>query len=304
MKTILVLTDFSKSAKNAAEAAIKIAEVIHADILLLNAYVVATMLVTKEPMPWPLEYYKVLEQDSIDQLKIEEERLLEITAKQKRNKGSVNLSSLSRGGSLAEILSEIIKEKDITMIFMGGRHNKGSELLFGSDINHVINHANRPVFIISADQLNFPVRNVVFATDLSDEDINSLNYVISLAKYFKFHIHVCHVTGKGEGNKESDHLSEFERKTDKSKRSNLSFKDLKGQHISEELTKFADHTHADLLVLTHKKHSFFWRILNETPATDLTRAHKQPLLILPCSADSSIFIPFLPFDSFIPDDGK
>jgi len=304
MKTILVLTDFSESARNAADAAIIIAEAIKADIILLNAFVIATMMVTTEPMPWPLEYYKILEQDSIDQLKLEQDRLVEQTLKKDSADHKINISTMSRGGSLSDGLAYALKHEDIIMVTMGGRHNKGSELLFGSDIMDVINNANRPVFINSVIKLSSSAKNVVFATDLSHEDVNGLNYVISLSKYFGFHIHVCHVAEnapESTTSHHSNHISEFENKIDRSKLSCLSFNELKGNHIKDELTKYSNAIDADILILTHKKHSFFWRMVHETPATDLVKIHKQPLLILPCSNDPAFFQSFLPLHSFIPD---
>lgn len=307
MKTVLVLTDFSESARNAAETAIKVAEKLRANILLLNTYIIAEYVVTTQPMPWPIEYYKVLKQDSIDQLKLEEKRLAEIIKKQEPSDQQILVSSISMGGSLAHVLPDLLKDKDIIMIMMGGRHNKGSELLFGSDIIDVINEANRPVFIISVVPLILPAKNVVFATDLSEEDICSLNYLICLSKYFDFHIHVCHVTDIKSDSTPSDKLSDIEQfksKIDQSKLSCLSFIKLEGNHIKKELTKFSNAIDADILILTHKRHSFFWQILHETPATDLARFHTQPLLILPCSADPSFFDAFLPLHSFIPNHNK
>jgi nucleotide-binding universal stress UspA family protein len=264
MKTLLVLTDFSPAAQNAAEAAIAIGGAINANVLLLNAFMVATVGITTEPMPWPLEYYHVLEQDSIDRMKLEKERLSLLSS---------DFSTICRGGNLAGIVQEIVEERDVDLIFMGARHTKGIELLFGSDIHQVIGKSKKPVFIIPRTKLKMPLNNVIFASDLSQADLRSLNFLLELAASLNFHIDICHV---------SDRETEVPAFIAYSKLPQVTFNTLKGTNIREELVKFVHQKAGNLLVLTYKKHSFFWSIFHETPAKDLIRTDEHPLLILPC----------------------
>jgi len=284
MKTILVLTDFSPSAQKAAEEAMFIGKKLDFTVLLLNAYVVATIGVSTEPMPWPMEYYHVLEQDSIDMLKLEKERLQKKMSLPINGTGKVNLITVSRGGNLADNVSEIIKEMNVQMIFMGSRHKKGSEFLFGSDIRDVIHSAKLPVFIIPDTGLNLPLKELVYATDLSTTDLNNLEFVVGLAMELKFTIELCHVTKRDsldEGLRKDHPPSDFQLKLERANIPGVSFTTLEGDHIREELIRYTSKKKNVLLALTHKKHSFFWRIFHETPATDLLRFKSVPLLILP-----------------------
>jgi nucleotide-binding universal stress UspA family protein len=283
MKTILVLTDFSPSARNAAEAAIQIAGAIHAEVVLLNTYVIATMTVNTEPMPWPLVYYKMLEQDSIDLLKLEKERLLNLMADKKNMPGNLNLSTLSCGGYLAENVRETVLSRDVQMIFMGARHNRGVELLFGSDIKQVVRKANRPVFIIPDTKLKFPLNNVLFATDLSNGDLHSFNFLATLANELNFHIEICHVKkadGDSKNAEQGELLRNFKASVERIEVPSLSFKALEAEGIRDKLVWFAHKKHIELMVLTHQEHSFLWRLFHETPATDLMGLNTLPLLIL------------------------
>jgi len=284
MKTILVLTDFSPSAQKAAEEATIIGEKLNAAVILLNAYLIATIGVSTEPMPWPMEYYHMLEQDSIDMLQLEKERLQQKMSSCNNGQAGVNLFTISRGGNLADSVSEIIKEKDVQMIFMGSRHNKGSEFLFGSDIKEVINIARLPVFIIPETGLNLPLKEIVFATDLYTTDLNNLEFIVGLATELKFIIELCHVTPHdhcNDGLRKDHPPSDFQLKLEKANIPGVSFTILNGDHIREELIRFTDKKENVILALTHKKHSFFWRIFHETPANDLMRINIVPLLILP-----------------------
>ena len=287
MKRILVLTDFSDGAKNAAEAAVKIAGKINANIILLNTYAVSSFAASTESMPWPLEYYKVLEEESAQGLKDEQKRLLEIVEEQKNHVGTVELQILSLGGLLGDLISDVLKDQDIALVMMGGRQNKGAEFLFGSDIHTVIDKAKRPVFIISDKPLNYPITNVVFATDLSLTDQKALNYVAGLSELLEFHIHVCHVRTEHPPTQKKDFFNsvyEFEERIEESKLSKMNFVELNGDNVKEELQKFTSSISCDLLVLSDRKHSFFGRLINDTPATDLIKIHKHPMLILPAES--------------------
>jgi nucleotide-binding universal stress UspA family protein len=64
MKTIAVLTDFSKRAENAAKYALHLAEHLHADIKLYNSFFVPSEDPLSAQIAWSMEDYDALKQRS------------------------------------------------------------------------------------------------------------------------------------------------------------------------------------------------------------------------------------------------
>jgi len=279
-RTILVLTDFSEHAKNAAECALDLALKMSADLILINIYPVPTILSSTE-IPFPFEYYTIARAESIHNLKLEKTRLQSVF---KKNAGIPEITCLHEGCSFSRLAHWIRGEKNIMMIVMGGRHLKGNEFLFGSSINVMVDKSDCPVLLISEKKQVSAVKNVVFVTDLAIEDIQQLKKLIELSTLFEFHIHVCHVSPPTPvviDFNEDYRLSDFIYEMDKLAFKKVSYKNLQGKNIVQNLIAFHEGIHADLLVLVHKKNSLFWKLFHQSTSRELVRNQKSPLLILP-----------------------
>jgi len=145
LKTILVLTDFSKTARHAADYALFLAEQLTADILLFNSYYV--------PVPgfdsWPAKDYPALLQNSKSKLEKEASRLNSILENNQNNfKPVINYSS--DGGLVADNVYNIINDKkNIMMLVMGGyKAYNNDDILFGSEITAVLCKARCPAVIV------------------------------------------------------------------------------------------------------------------------------------------------------------
>ncbi|RAJ35746.1 universal stress protein [Pedobacter cryoconitis] len=282
-KSILVLTDFSKYAKNAAESALNLAIKMKMDIVLCNIYPTPTILSSTET-PFPIEYDDSAKQQSIDSLKIEKIRLESILKRDTDISVIPDITIMDEDHSFSSLATLIKKEKNIMMVIMGGRHHQGNEFLFGGCINTIVNKSNCPVLLISEKALTEAVKTTIFATDLTIEDMKQLKLLTEKADLFKSHIHVCHISPPTPiviDFNEEYHLSEFIQEMGKLTFKKISFKNIQGKNIVQDLIEFEEETHADLLVIVHKTHSFLWKLFHESSAKRLIRNQKSPLLILP-----------------------
>ncbi len=284
MKTILVLTDFSENSKVAAEIAVKLADRIKAEVMLFNAYVTVPAVSTADALPWPQAYYDGIKLESNTKLEKEFNRLQKIFSSHNYTYNQTALNYLNADGTLAENVQAILKEKNVSMIIMGARDKKNGGVLFGSDINEVLGKVNCPVLIVPKKMAKLEIKNVVFATDLALDDVDSLKWVLKLTKHFNFHIYVTHVV-KPEilvaDFNEQDRVADFTHNIAQLDINKISYKNLEGNHIVRELEKFTEKIHADVLAVVHKKHSLFWRLFHETPTKDLIKHQHKLLLVLP-----------------------
>jgi len=162
MNTILVPTDFSPAAKNAAMYAINFAKQLKCNkIILYNAY--QTPLVTDANMA-------IVDAIDIDDLKKASEENLETfkATLQPFTANRIQLETLSEFGTLTLDINEVCKNTAADMIVMGVTGaGKISESLIGSFAIDVARHAKVPVIVVPPDAGFTDIKEIVLACDFS-----------------------------------------------------------------------------------------------------------------------------------------
>jgi nucleotide-binding universal stress UspA family protein len=144
-KTILVLTDFTKSALNAADYALFLAVQLKTNVLLFHSYYISV----SELESLQITNYSLLAQTSKSNLKKEMNRLNSII-KASTSNFKPEIDYLSEGGGIAGNVCRIIDEKpNILMLVMSGfKARSYDDFLFGTEINAVVKKARCPVVIV------------------------------------------------------------------------------------------------------------------------------------------------------------
>jgi nucleotide-binding universal stress UspA family protein len=140
MKTILVPTDFSPTAKNSGIYAARLAKYIGAKkIVLYNAY---SMPLATE-MSWAILQTEELQ-------KVSEANLDDFKGMMASFAGpEIELTTFSDFGFFQERVEEVVKEHNIDLIVMGiTGGGKLEEVLIGSNTTHIVNHVDVPVLIV------------------------------------------------------------------------------------------------------------------------------------------------------------
>lgn len=144
-RSILVLTDFSNSAKNAADYATNLAQHVNANVVLLNAYAIPDVGFDS----WPIEEEPKYSEESLAKLAEETARLHDIVENQP---GVIKpkIESISLEGSIAQNVTTIINEKqDILMVVMGGYKGNGKDdMYFGEEITKILCNVKCPTLIV------------------------------------------------------------------------------------------------------------------------------------------------------------
>jgi nucleotide-binding universal stress UspA family protein len=144
-KALLVLTDFSHSAKNAAGYALNLALRTHVDIVLFNAYRIPDVGFDS----WPSRNDGNLSQESVTKLQEETDRMNALS-KEFTGDFTPKCDFISLEGGIAESVNEIIEDrKNILMVIMGGGKANGREdMRFGVEITEVLVNVKCPTLII------------------------------------------------------------------------------------------------------------------------------------------------------------
>lgn len=284
MKTILVLTDFSKNAAHAAGSAVLLAEKLHAGLCLWNCtpklpllpgYLGGTLLA--KSLAGPAE--------GRDQL---EELALELTDLMTAAGGDYKpqLHTRYREGELGEQLRQELGAVQVEMIVMGAAAGCAAEHLFtGSDTYRVIQAADYPVLIVPPGAALDQLDKVAFATNFEPADLEAVGYLAGLSRVLDFRIEIVHVTLNGDKDREMiEKENSFTARVAALNSPAFSYKEIRGKEVVNRLNRLAKQTGADVLAMTHHQYTFFKSLFNDHTAKKELAHQKVPLLVFPLKA--------------------
>jgi nucleotide-binding universal stress UspA family protein len=271
MKTILVPTDFSESAFNAAIYAMELANEFGAKIHLLNVYHIPNPLMTL-----PIEIVV-----TVDEMKSAgDSKLKQLANSLKELKHyPVEFTFESRNGFSATEIQECAKYLNADLIVMGMR-GAGivKEKLIGSTVTGIIQKSEIPVLVVPHHARFKPYSKIAFASDGSEiHDRNHLQVVFDLAAKFKCEIEIVNILQPREYAERDDMIDRMEHSFVNSRHSYF-FPET--DNVSHGIDEFI-HQHGDgLLVMIPRKHGFMGNMFAESHTKKLAFHSDIPLLCL------------------------
>lgn len=272
MKTILLPTDFSTVAHNAALYAIAFAKQVKANkIILYNAY--QTPVNIDPAMP-------AIQLLDIDDLKRTSEENLQQFKKElsAHTDNTVVLETLSEFNLLAENIDDVCEKVQADIIIMGitGK-SKVEEVLIGSNTISVADNANVPVIIVPAETTYKPIQQVVFACDFRKVVENTP--VAAMRKVMQATgaaLHVVHVekTASNETAFESLMLDTLLEGLQPQ------YHFVKHDDFVEGINQFAHEINADLIITIPKKHGWFEGLFKTRHTKKLAFHTHLPLMVI------------------------
>src|SRR5580765_7708170 len=159
MKSIVVPTDFSPTAYNAAQYAMGLASQMHADkIILYNAY---QQYIADDPM-----MVTIAIQDTTELRKISEDGLAHMLETLKENvPAAITTECVSDYNTVTNGILEVCREHDAELIIMGitGASGKLDEVVIGSNALDVSRRSLIPVIIVPTNAAFSPVKKILLA---------------------------------------------------------------------------------------------------------------------------------------------
>jgi len=225
---LLVPTDFSEVAQSAMQHAIKFAEIINADVVLLHV---------------------VSSRENVDEAK--EKLSKEITLGSSFS-NTCNITSFVRIGNIFEDIGDVAAELAISLIFMGTHKASRWQKLVGSRAIKVITSSPVPFIVTQEELMNSNgYDNIVVPLDLNVETKQKLELVAKIAHYFDSEVHLL-------TNDNSDEFIKTKLKANQVWASNyLESKDIKNSShlvdqadsLTEGIFKLSKEVDADLIAI-------------------------------------------------------
>ena len=181
MKTILVPTDFSQNAENACRFAIEIAHETKARIILMHTFE-SPLLYSEMPLVQMQMDIDSLRQNALNKLTKYYKKISKFT------KG-VKVEFLIQQGLASARINEAALEKKADLVVMGTTGTGAMErVLIGSNALRVIRNAPCMVLAVPPKAKYNGMKKIVYATDMSVNNLSHARTIVPLAKLFNAEI--------------------------------------------------------------------------------------------------------------------
>jgi nucleotide-binding universal stress UspA family protein len=277
MKTFLLPTDFSDTAKNAALYALQLAEQIGVTKLVLyHSYEIP---VTIDPMTPGIQMLDVdvLKKNGEEGLAMFRSQLLPFAK-------NITVEGFNEYGDLADGLDTVCKKVEADMIVMGITGGGAlEEKLIGSNAVSVAKHTSVPVIIVPAGVKFTRIQQVMLTSDFDKEDRNvpvaSARKIIqeTQSKLLVFHI----------DEEPEEYEEESPEATAEGYALNALLYDLSPQFHFSKNTRFAEAVNdfvseyqVDLVITIAKKQGFFGSLFTESHTKQLAFHSKVPVMVI------------------------
>ena len=270
-RRVLIPTDFSSNALNAARYAFKmLGDENGIEYVILNSYSIPhggsnTMLVS---------ITDILKQDSTQGLKKTLEEL-------ENDIGNNEVKTLSVHGSLNGVIEELLEKEEFSLIVMGTKGAGGlKKVLLGSNTSEVVSKINRPVLIVPEEARYKTPDNMLFTTDFkpTKRDIQ-IERLLKFAKDVNSKIFILNIHDEKRAldldfEKIASGLAELFKDVDHSYHAELN------DDIVLGIDEFIKKNDIKIIAMIVRKLSFFANLFHKSLTKEMAMHTKIPMLVL------------------------
>lgn len=279
MKNILVLTDFSESARAAEKFALQVAIKLRVDLILYNAYPEPTSYAVNGNLVWPHDPLVSSEFSSISNL---QNRVQELSANLDANSVSIYhpaISHLGTSGNLAKELEKIISVNTVWLVVMGTKGEGFTNNLFGSNVFNVLEHVHCPVLIVPENAHFESLKNITYASDLKSNEASINIWLDEFAKGLNAILSIVHVSPDENDLEEVAAKNASGKMLYRHSASRHPIQTFQGKNIGRSLQQVIEETNVGLLAMLYRKYAFLERLFHVSSTHRMIKDTQIPVLI-------------------------
>jgi nucleotide-binding universal stress UspA family protein len=272
MKTIIVPTDFSNTADNALNYAVKLAELKSASIILLHAY-------------HPLTYREDVTADDLNEKQLEEinrQVFQKLEQRIKTNEPTIKIELYLQSGLDVDVIVKVAEEKKADLVVLGiSETGILEETFFGNKTIDTIRNSKIPLLIIPAGAMfKLPTR-IVFASDYSElKNDQPLSTLLNFANSFKAKLNIVNVRKKREKGSSRKAAAVINVKKLLKKVSHTVHYPV-NESVVDGINDFVKANGAEIVAMIPHKHNIFYRMFYISCTLKMAFRSEVPLLVLP-----------------------
>lgn len=286
MKTIIIPTNFSVPAENAAHYAICLAKKLQADVILCNAYNLPSNAPMASQVTWPLLEEADLELEAQSNLN---DTVKKMTSKDccADNDHCPRVTFELGKGEVCKVVADLVKLKKADLVVMGmSGAGKIVQWVLGSNSKKMIDYADFPVLYVPYPASFKEVKKIGFTTAFSIDDLEHLQYLCRMAEQLDAEVIVYHITGFELRRFEEEQGIDrrfYQDVADKLDYPKIRFQAIWHSDVNEGLKYIIEEEGIDVLAMVHQQHGLLDKIFNGSYVHKVSRLIQVPLLVFqPC----------------------
>lgn len=268
MAPILVATDFSEVAGNAAHYACQLARDHNSPVTLLHSFIIPVTF-SDTPMPvMPVDEGRT----------IAEERMNELTAEYRQAYPGLDIRGKIMFGDIVDCIEEYTEQTPPWIIVLGNSGLGDSMLWFGSNVLNALRNLRYPVLAVPRDTGYRRPEKLCFACDfkhIADHlDTEALSVLVHTTNA---QLHVLNVDHLGKNPPEADETSTLHRLLAPL---NPVYHYVEKEHVEDGIKAFMEQNQMDWLIIVPHKHSFFEGLFHKSHTKAIMKSVPVPLIAL------------------------
>lgn len=280
MKTIVLPTDFSATATNAAVYAVHFAQQVKAErIVLLHAYEIPVVI---DPM---MPGIQIPEMDGFKESA--EKRLYEFRSALllKYIHTGIVFDILAVYGSILSALEDFSEKDPIELVVMGITGGGAlEETLIGSNTVHIAEHSHIPLMIVPAKSLFKPIQKLLFACDFNEaEKYIPVSQIANIQQLTNSELLVFNIEAEPDefeqtfpGTVMGESFAVYSVLASLNPTYHFSHE----ENFVEGVNQFVDEQQIDVVIVVPKEHNFFAKLFSSSHTKKLAFHSHVPLLVL------------------------
>jgi len=294
MKKIIVATDFSPAAENAARYALHLAYHLQVNVELLHGFEIPLISSKLTGFDGSVEQYQELKSAKLNQLN---DLVAELDQQGREARPELpwipQITYRCEEGEVFQLIAEQKSKKDMLLLTVGTSSIDGiNRFLFGSKVRRAIDQTGLPVLVVPPLADFAPIRRIAFAADFGTNDLELLHALSGLARSFNAEILIAHVTkGNAVPLARQKKIDTFLKDvTAKANYPKIYYRHLSGMNVEQGLTWLVEHGNIDLLVMVHRPHDLFDQIFKGSHTMKIVDRTTLPTLIFTDSVSLAGFM--------------
>lgn len=276
LKSIVIPTDFSSTAKNAFEYAVNLAATYQSDLKVVHVLVPEW---TEAPFYVPTSFAASLEEKKEmlnGFIRQDPAKSPELAAKVPRVEKEVLV------GFPSEAILNVSKEADL--IVMGTTGEGGFlEKIFGSVSSNVAQKSHCPVLLVPDSARFSPYHKILYASNHRPEDVRVMDQLIGFASSFGADIHYVHINDLPGSNYQVDQFRFDQAFKTGAPGVNFTMVNIDSKDILSALNRYAGENNIELLVMSKLHRPFLKEIFHKSVTKRMVLNSHIPLMVMPVS---------------------
>ena len=267
MKYILLPTDFSDNARNAMVYAVQLFGFKEVQYILLNTFIEPHMAAGSL-----VSMKDELQKRSTEGLTNDMEFL-----KERFKDQELSIQRRSGYGDLAYLINKAAKDEFFDFVVMGTKGETAGRWLMGSVAKSTIQTVTVPVIVVPEDAKYKKVSNIVYATDLNEDESYLIGTLAEFAEISDATITILHVSPDESTKKwDNEAMKEAVSKVDYEK---MNFVDLIHPDVDEAITNYTQENDTDILAMTTYTTTLLKKMFHRSVTKQLLLHTQIPMLV-------------------------